>query len=218
MAELGISGGPKIIDPDYGLAEIMTQINKQSSPYADANAFLKSKEPIEALQELSLMQQKAQSYFKASGALKGKVINFDSIRSQTVEEIDPVTKREGKVVARLPQNKGMVTMGFHLPIENSLNSTDTHSRSTSDQNSTKTHTQIPQLPPRFRYPFFTYKGIQSNYQLENYSFQYSSARQDIGAPAKSATEGIAAAAALLGASIAGGARISQGLSFWQRRW
>jgi hypothetical protein len=171
MAELGISGGPKILDPDYGLAEIMSQINKQSSPYADANAFLRSKEPVDALQELSLIQQKAQSYFKPSGILKGRVINFDSERSQVVRQFDPITKNEGNIVARLPKNKGMVTMGFHLPIENI---------DQNDQNLKAAHQQIPQLPPRFRYPFFTYKGIQSKYQLENYSFQYGSARRDFG--------------------------------------
>ena len=159
MLELGLSGGPKIIDPDYGLAEIMSHINQQVSPYADANAFIRSKDPIEALQEIAVLQQKSQSYYQASGALKGKVINFDSIKSQTIIDLDPVTKRPGKVVARLPKNRGMVTIGFHLPVK-------------SKQNAETNHVQIPQLPSRFRYPLFAYKGIQSKYRLEDYPFQF----------------------------------------------
>ena len=173
MLELGLSGGPKIIDPDYGLAEIMSHINQQSSPYADASAFRRSTEPIDALQEIGVLQQKSQSYYQASGALKGKVINFDSIKSQTIVGIDPVTKRPEKVMAKLPTNKGMVTIGFHLPL---------NVQKIYDQRSpfidrvklgtTQSHQQIPQLPPRFRFPLFAYKGIQSKYKLEDYPFQF----------------------------------------------
>jgi hypothetical protein len=170
MAELGLSGGPKIVDPDYGLAEIMSHINQQSSPYADANAFLRSKEPIEALQEIAVLQQKSQSYFQPSGVLKGKVINFDSIKSQTVVGIDPVTKRPGKVLARLPQNRGMVTIGFHLPVRSKESGNTSSARISSKV--LESHEQIPQLPPRFRYPLFAYKGIQSKYRLEDYPFQF----------------------------------------------
>jgi hypothetical protein len=173
MEELGISGGPKIIDPDYGLSEIMTKINQQSSPYADAGAFLRSTEPIDALQQIAVLQQKSQSYFQASGALRGKVINFDSIKSQTIVGLDPVTKRPGKVIAKLPQNKGMVTIGFHLPI-NSQKYYGPKSPyiTTVDQSVVEAHQQIPQLPPRFRFPLFAYKGIQSKYKLEDYPFQF----------------------------------------------
>lgn len=175
MEELGLSGGPKIIDPDYGLAEIMTHINQQSSPYADANAFLRSKEPIEALQEIAVLQQKSQSYFQPSGVLKGKVINFDSLKSQTVIGLDPVTKRPGKVLARLPQNKGMVTIGFHLP----LGSQELYNRRSPsiggiNPGPIESHQQIPQLPSRFRYPLFAYKGLgfSSEYKLDDYPFQF----------------------------------------------
>lgn len=163
MAELGLSNGPKYINEDEGLQEIIDKIAKETSPYADQEAFLRSNEPVEKILELASVQRGSESYFGATGALQGKLINFDSIKSQQVYGVDSKT-RANKVKARLPKKKGNVTIGFHLPIE-----------------SGESHSQINQLPTRFRFPFFTYRGIQKSYdgnitfneELTNYSFQYS---------------------------------------------
>jgi hypothetical protein len=176
MAELGITKGPEIVDPDYDLSKLMTELNKNISPYADQDAFLRKSEPIEALQELSLLQQKNQSYFRTAGAMSGRVINFDSIRSREIQKVDEKSGKSLGVVAKLPKTKGFVTMGFHLPVKPkaiaSSSSEDNRFNvikslgSDSDE-----HAQIAQLPTRFKYPFFTNKE-NSEYKLENYAFQF----------------------------------------------
>lgn len=177
MASLGLSSGPKSINEDKALMEIITKINQQSSPYADASAFLRSSEPIEALTEMTKMQEQSQLYYSPSGYLRNRVINFDSVRSQTVTTQTTANSKE-TVIAKLPQNKGMVTMGFHLPVRPTFNSRS----ATADGNlvglSAKVHAQIPQLPPRYRYPLFAYRGFNSSYKLENYVFQFNQTTYD----------------------------------------
>lgn len=156
MSEMGLSTGPKIIDPDLDLASIMAKINRDASPYADANAFLRSKEPADALLQLSNEQKVSGDIFKTSGFLKNKIINFDSTRSAQVIGLDRITKK-AKIKAKLPVNKGLVTIGFHLPNKNK-----------------QPHKQIAQLPTRFRYPFFANKGISDEYKLDTSAFRFSS--------------------------------------------
>ena len=153
MAELGLSSGPKAIKPDEILSGIMAKVSKESSPYADQNAFLRSTEPIDQLLELSSIQKDAQQYYAASGYMNKKILNFDSIRSQTVTEFDPKTKKT-TTKAKLPQKKGYTTVGFHLPVQGAM------------------HRQITQLPQRFQYPFFSYKGFNGDYLLQKFSYQY----------------------------------------------
>lgn len=173
MSELGLSSGPKIIKEDSALTEIMTIINNYSSPYADASAFLKSSEPIDALKELAILQEGSQSYFRPAGFLRNKVINFDSIRSQTVTvQMTTGNNSDEKVAAKLPQNKGMVTIGFHLPIKSNIDLSNTSRTADNlDKVYKDQHQQIPQLPPRYRYPLFSYR-LQAEYRLENYAFQF----------------------------------------------
>jgi hypothetical protein len=166
MGELGISMGPKIVDPDFELSKIITEINKNSSSYADADAFVRSTEPTDTIAELTSLQRNSQGYYAASAALKGQLINFDSNRSKVL--IDS----KGKTVAKLPKTKGVVTMGFHLPVSNILTGRPTTSKVV---NITDPHSQIPQLPSRFRFPLFTNRAdTNGDYRLENFSFQYDS--------------------------------------------
>jgi len=164
MGELGISIGPKVISPDFDLAKIITEINKNTSSYADAEAFLRGKEPVDSISVLASMQGNFQEYYGTSAKLKGQVINFDSNKSKIL--IDS----KGKVVAKLPKTKGIVTMGFHLPINPIyVENNKTISKVVS---STDTHSQIPQLPSRFRFPMFTNRaGTKGEYGLENFAFQ-----------------------------------------------
>jgi hypothetical protein len=166
MGELGISMGPKIVDPDFELSRIITEINKNSSSYSDADAFVRGTEPTDAIAELTSLQRNSQGYYAASAALKGQLINFDSNRSKVLVD------SKGKTVAKLPKTKGVVTMGFHLPVSNVLTGRPTTSKVV---NITDPHSQIPQLPSRFRFPLFTNRAdTNGDYRLENFSFQYDS--------------------------------------------
>ena len=157
-AELGIIS-PQINDPDFDLMQIMNNVNKAINPYADAEAFLKGTEPIEALESLADMQYSSAEIFAAAGHLKKQkiLINFND---QSFQE---VKNTKGEVVVKLPKSKGKVTVGFHLPIgqpENIVSSS-----------SSTNHSQIQQLPSRFRYPFFTARKNDEKF-LDTYAFQY----------------------------------------------
>ena len=171
MGELGINMGPKIVSPDFELSRIITEINKNSSSYADADAFIRSTEPTDAIAELTTTQRYAQSYYATSAALKGQLINFDSNRSKVLVDSN------GKTVAKLPKTKGIVTMGFHLPVDNNTGGGSKISSTSKVIYSTDPHSQIPQLPARFRFPLFTNRADTNGfYRLENFSFQYDEIR------------------------------------------
>ena len=76
---------------------------------------------------MTKMQEQSQLYYSPSGYLRNRVINFDSVRSQTVTTQTTANSKE-TVIAKLPQNKGMVTMGFHLPVRPTFNSRSTRYR------------------------------------------------------------------------------------------
>jgi len=162
LAELGYSNGVKINDKeDESLQQIIDKLARQISPYADQEAFLRDSEPNQFLSQYGVSQQDNSDIFQPAGVLNNKIINFDSEKSQKVMKLDKKTNKE-KVVAKLPQKKGFVTLGFHLPI-----------RKKEEQ-----HRQISQLPKRFRFPFFSYK-LDSAQKLNNFSFQFNEITYDL---------------------------------------
>jgi len=164
MGELGISMGPKIVSPDFELSKIITEINKNSSSYADANAFLRDTELTDTIAELTSLQKNAQQYYGTSAKLKGQVINFDSNKSKSL------INSEGKTVGKIPKTKGVVTMGFHLPVSSVF--TGENKTTSKVISSSSVHSQIPQLPSRFRFPMFTNRAdVRGDYGLENFAFQ-----------------------------------------------
>jgi hypothetical protein len=166
MGELGISMGPKMVSPDFELSKIITEINKNSSSYADADAFIRNTEPTDEIAELTSLQRNSQGYYAASAALKGQLINFDSNRSKILVD------SKGKTVAKLPKTKGIVTMGFHLPVDNDTGGGLKTSSTSKIVYSTDPHSQISQLPARFRFPLFTNRAdTNGDYRLENFAFQ-----------------------------------------------
>jgi len=161
LAELGYSNGIKMNDKeDQSLQEIIDKLARQTSPYADQEAFLRDSEPNQFLAQYGVNQQDNSDIFQPTGVLSNKIINFDSEKSQKVLKLDKKTNKE-IVVAKLPEKKGFVTLGFHLPIEKE-----------------KEHKQISQLPKRFRFPFFSYK-LDSAQKLNNFSFQFNEITYDL---------------------------------------
>lgn len=165
-AELGIIP-PQINDPDFDLMTIMTDINKNINPYADAEAFLRGTEPLEALNALATTQKNAEGIFNAAGYLReqGILINFNDKNFQEIAD------DKGNIIAKLPTSKGKVTMGFHLPVGGT-------SEIVTDLSGSG-HAQIQQLPNRFRFPFFTSRSNDDR-TLDTYAFQYDMAETGVG--------------------------------------
>ena len=157
-AELGIIP-PQINDPDFDLMTIITDINKNINPYADAEAFLRGTEPLEALNKLATTQKNAEGIFNAAGYLRQEkiLINFND------KDFQEIADDKGNIIAKLPTSKGKVTIGFHLPVGNS-------SEVVTDLTGSE-HAQIQQLPSRFAYPFFTARKDDDK-TLDTYAFQY----------------------------------------------
>jgi len=170
-AELGIIP-PMISEPDFDLADIITNMNKNITPYADAEAFLRGTEPLETYAAMVEQQGSSSGIFGTAGHLRDNkiVIDMDSDYSQYAHDQGVIPKW----VARLPVKSGNVTVGFHLPIIS--------------DGGTK-HSQIPQLPSRYRYPFFASRTENEN-KLDKFSYQYGDSETYGGAHGFSAAYGV----------------------------
>lgn len=167
-AELGISV-PQSRKPDEELLDIISQINKESSVYSDANAFVKNSQSSDALAEIVKLQSSPTSIYAPAHALRGKIINLFSQYGQYV--VDPTSTEQTpsglpttqKILAKLPVSKGAVAMGYHLPVGSEF-------QVVSLNNFEEIHQQIDQLPIRFRFPFFANR-VNDEYYLDNYSYR-----------------------------------------------
>jgi hypothetical protein len=133
--------GPTYSLPDGELSRIMDKINKETNSVADSSAFksLQESTVAESIAKAANDSLSFSNLYKAGGALKGKIINFrDTNRNKYYEK--------GVVKAILPINKGKAQVGFHLPFGNNDPTT---------MKVQEDHVQIPNLPLRFSYPFFT---------------------------------------------------------------
>ena len=136
---------PGYINPDDTLNEILSSVNKNTGPIADAMSALQSGESVVADNIASMSKDiiSGTGIFAAGGKLRGTVINFSDTERQKYYKYN-------KVVSRLPVNKGKVQVGFHLPFANSKSTLPSY-----DMPIQENHKQIDQLPIRFRYPFFS---------------------------------------------------------------
>lgn len=167
-AELGISV-PQSRKPDEELLLIISEINKQSSVYSDAESFVKNTQATDALTQIAGMQSSPTSIYAPAHALRGRVINLFSKYGQYV--VDPTSSDQGtsglpttkKILAKLPVNKGAVAMGLHLPV-------GAESQIVNLETAEEVHQQIDQLPTRFRFPFFANR-VNDEHYLENYSYR-----------------------------------------------
>ena len=132
---------PQYSLPDGELSKIMDTINKETDSVADAGAFKSLQESTVAgsIAKAANDSLAFKDIYAAGGALNGKVINFnDSTRNKYYEN--------GQVKSILPVNEGKVQVGFHLPFGDITEI---------NQEVSGQHKQVPGLPLRFSYPFFT---------------------------------------------------------------
>jgi hypothetical protein len=122
--------------PDKELTNMLQSLSTSSSQLFDVGAALEQDSPA------SILSQRRNDIFKSEGIyaptnyLQGKVINFAT---------EPAINMKG---CRLPQYKGLVDIGLHLPIGGA-------SEPQPLENQVLEHVQVPLLPPRYRFPFFS---------------------------------------------------------------
>ena len=152
---------PRMVDVDMGTQSIIDSLNKESNPFADAEAFKGANQsilPIEAIMGAQKAGLDGNSELYAPGKfLKDKIIAFGVDSSMTY-------KKNNVIVSKLPTSSGYATVGFHLPV--TVNGTDTEIEITKEL--TAQHKQIEQLPYRYRFPFFTDR--KDGIVLEDYAF------------------------------------------------
>jgi endonuclease YncB( thermonuclease family)/inosine/xanthosine triphosphate pyrophosphatase family protein len=140
---------PGYTQPDDELSRLLYSLNKELAPSSDAIASLQNKEGIlsESLALIAKDMISMTGVFSPGKALKGKIIDLKDVTRNTYY-------KNGKPISRLPINKGKVQVGFHLPFNSTGKGTEMSMQAGSSDESLN-HKQIPQLPIRYSYPFFT---------------------------------------------------------------
>lgn len=150
--ELGIKT-PSYRSPDSELMDLLTKINKQSNPTADYEAFKSFQNPAITLESIVKQQSSASDIYAPAGVLRGKVINLLDPWRTAYYGNKKGTKEQivNDIISELPKNKGYATVGFHLPID----STGGSNSEVNIDDMVNLHQEIPQMPLRFSFPFFT---------------------------------------------------------------
>lgn len=138
--------GPQIGGPDQELIDILDKINKEASPMSDAIGFSRAFEPFEAAKE------QAEKIYEGSGEFAPIAYIKDKYKKKLINFYDPRRAfwvEDGVVKARLPVIRGLTSVGLHLPFG------DGSKTEIPLLDIEKTHKQIPQLPYRYQFPYFT---------------------------------------------------------------
>jgi len=163
--ELGLKT-PSYRSPDSELMDLLTKVNKQSNPTSDYEAFRQGQNPAISLSDIVRQQSSYSDIYAPAGVLRGKVINFlDPFRTAYYGN-NKTTKEQlfNDIISEIPKNKGYVTVGFHLPID----STGQDASEVDVEKMKNLHKEIPQMPLRFSFPYFTDRVAGS--VLLDYSF------------------------------------------------
>lgn len=163
--ELGLKT-PSYRSPDSELMDLLTKVNKQSNPTSDYEAFRQGQNPAISLSDIVRQQSSYSDIYAPAGVLRGKVINFlDPFRTAYYGN-NKTTKEQlfNDIISEIPKNKGYVTVGFHLPID----STGQDASEVDIEKMKNLHKEIPQMPLRFSFPYFTDRVAGS--VLLDYSF------------------------------------------------
>ena len=157
--ESGVNS-PRMVDVDQSTQEIINSLNKESNPFADAEAFRNANQTIMPIQTIMAAQGGVSGdveLYAPGKKLAGKLVAFGV-------ESSMIYRKNNTIVSKLPSDSGYATIGYHLPI--SMNGTDVEIDLNKDQ-LTK-HKQIDQLPYRYRFPFFTDR--KDGIVLEDYAY------------------------------------------------
>lgn len=143
---------PQARGVDESFNEIMQNINKNTNPLSDYNAYFGANETIGSLQANLITEQlNNEGVFKPTPFLEGKLINFYSENSKakrTTENGEVITK------AKLPVSKGYVTIGPHLPFKLSTETSQIQTTEVLVSEMAKEHKQISNLLPQYSFPYF----------------------------------------------------------------
>ncbi|MFZ4104974.1 hypothetical protein [Flavobacterium sp.] len=185
--ELGLKT-PSYRSPDSELMDLLTKINKSSNPTADYEAMRQLNNPTITLESIIQQQSLSSDIYAPAGVLKGKVIDFldpsrtsyygnknSTALSGSADSMERQTAgRTKEIISQIPKNKGFATVGFHLPIDSTGGTA-----SELDIEKMKTlHKEIPQMPLRFSFPYFTDRVAGS--VLLDYAFYALSNNRDEG--------------------------------------
>ena len=154
--ELGITT-PRPINPDSQVMDIMNKIQQTSNSKADYDAFRNARNPLTTLSTIVNDQLNASNVYAPAGILKGKVIRLTDPNRLIYQD------SKKKNVAKIPKNKGLVGVGFHLPIDpdgkkTEIDISEPHSE----------HFEIEQMPLRYAFPYFTDRLTSA--PLKDYAF------------------------------------------------
>jgi hypothetical protein len=143
---------PSYRSPDAELIDLLNKVNQASNPTADYSAYRQMQSPIIALEQIAKEQSSSSNVYAPSAVLRGRVINLSDplrrLHSKSSNLID--IKNTSSINAALPESKGWATIGYHLPI-----SSDEKVVQVNAEDLDSVHKQIPQLPIRFSFPYFT---------------------------------------------------------------
>lgn len=139
--------------PDTELLNMLQSLSTSSSQLFDVSASLEQDSPASILNQRRTEILEGEGIYAAKNYFEGKVINFAT---------EPAINMKG---CRLPKYKGLVDIGLHLPIEEEGGKVINFAV----EEQVKIHRQLPLLPPRYRFPFFS--SINSDVASEQTLFQ-----------------------------------------------
>ena len=150
--ELGLKV-PSYRSPDSELMDLLTKVNKQSTPTADYEALRQGQNPAISISSIVEQQSSFSDIYAPAGILRGKVIDFLDPSRTAYYGNTKTTKQQLKndILSEIPKSKGYVTVGFHLPID----STGQNASEIDIEKFKNLHVEIPQMPLRFSFPYFT---------------------------------------------------------------
>ncbi|MDA0345370.1 MAG: hypothetical protein O3C54_05350, partial [Proteobacteria bacterium] len=146
-SELNLPGYPKYRSPQEDIQNIMDNINRSNNTLADYEAFKRSNELSDTMASLASDQVNSQGIYKPTSFLREKLINFNSPMANVFQET-PEGSKDPVIVSKLPTIFGPARVGFHLPVGDP-------SATIAPMGDARSHAQLDNLPPRFKYPFYT---------------------------------------------------------------